>query len=196
MFDYDREYAEFKDIMERIIDTPTEEKRIQEELALFELRGWEKYVVLASDIIAKVERRIKPIIFGGSCWDSYAIRKAVNPRYDWSGLLQDKKSHDILFNDALRLDYSVIWTSGDYIIRDLVKLDSVLNECLAIPSLYVKEVITRNEDTKEERMIVSFSPIPDEDVELIAHETRESTPEETARLMKYLIIIIKAKKGI
>ena len=45
-------------------------------------------------------------------------------------------------------------------------------------------------------MIVSFSPIPDEDVELIAQETRESTPEENARLMKYLIIIIKAKKGI
>lgn len=189
-------YEEFKNRVLEVCRSAEETKRVQEEFALFEQRGWEKYVVLAADIIAKVETRIKPIIFGGSCWDSYAIRKAVDPHYDWSGLLQDKKSHDILFNDALRLDYSVVWAFDDWLVRDLIKLDSVLNECLAISGLHVKEVITKNEATKEERMIISFSPIPEEDIALIAHETRQSTPEEADNLRKYLIIIIKAHKGI
>ncbi len=88
MFDYTREYAEFKNYVERIYTAPEEKARITEEFALFEQRGWQNYIVLLPKIIKQIERNARSSYSysicdkDGTLYDSYAILKFIEVDFE------------------------------------------------------------------------------------------------------------------
>lgn len=185
-------YSDFKKRAEEVCIREDEKNRLKEEFDLFKKRGWEKYICFLADVLPTT---LIPYI-GGSCLDSYALRKVIEPQKEMLGLLKDEKCHDILFGDALRLNYPVKGLFKEDVVRNLMELHTFLDDCVVGSKLFSKEVITSKENEKSILMIISALPIPDDDVELIANESKDSTPEEASRLMQYLIINITASQGI
>ncbi len=189
-------YSELQKRVEGVCQRQDEKQRIEEEFIFFEKRDWEEYVSFLAEILSLTQNNLTPIKLGGSCLDSYVLRKFLEPQKELLSLLKDEKCRNILFNDALRLDFFITWSREEWIIRDLKKLDNIFENGIKDSGLQMREIITKEKGDKEEKVIISTSLIPDEDVSLIANETKESTAEETSKLLKYLIITIKTHIGI
>ena len=104
-------------------------------------------------------------------------------------IVEEAKS--ILFNDALRVRIkyiNVMGLSKGVLEEFQKKLDSMSSEL----GLKYKEKLIQN---NEERIIVSNTVIPTEDLDLIKNEQRDSTEEENEVLRKYLIIMLEYYTG-
>ena len=203
MFDYEREYSEFKSTVESMCTKPAELERVRKEFKLFEERGWQKYIVVLSKVVRGVQK--DGFLFNeictelGSARNSYALRKFRGGETDVNGLLGSRKGEEILFNDALRLTFSIHSPHDDFNVRSEINLDNILDPIVKQSGLFYQQKILRNEkpaDTshsrlQEELLVLSTAPISEEDFSLIVNETRESTDDEAARLRKYLIIKVK-----
>lgn len=203
MFDYDREYSGFKSEVESMCTRPAELERVRNEFKLFEERGWQKYIVVLARIMRGIEE--DGFLFDeictelGSARNSYALRKFRRGETDVNGLLGSRKGEEILFNDALRLTFSIHSPHDDFNVRSEINLDNILDPIVRQSGLFYKQKLLRNDNNpdcghrmyQEELLVLSTASIPDEDVSLIVNETKESSEEEAERLRKYLIIRVR-----
>ena len=157
-----------------------ETKRVLEEFALFEQRNWQNYVLFCVKLLKNLNE-----IISGSVKDSYVIRKYLKKDKDTSWL-NHKKSKDILFNDAFRLNVEIVWT------RQVIN-SKILKVLMQEEVLACKEKIT---NINSEILVLSDNEISDEEFEIILNEKKESTIEEIKVLQSVLIINITARVGI
>lgn len=81
-------------------------------------------------------------------------------------------------------------------VKSLEHLDAIFDPIVKESGLYYAQKILKNGASplsyitafQEELLVLSETPIPNADIELIATETRNSTEEEANRLRKYLIV--------
>ncbi len=201
MFDYEKEYSDFKNHLYEICTSQEERKRIDEEFELFERRGWQKYIVILSKIITGLEKDdvlqfdlARTCHEGGSSYDSYVLRKFRGENADvLRNLLTDNRSRGYLFNDALRLMFSIHSFDKNMNIKSIQHLDAILDPIVKESGLHYAQNLKSGpypwaKECNVELLVLSESKIPEEDFELIVNETRRSTPEEADRLRKYLIV--------
>ena len=195
MFDYDREYSGFKSEVESMCTKPAELERVRNEFKLFEERGWQKYIVVLSKIMRAIRNSGYSGTEGGSARDSYALRMySHSPGYE--GLIGNRRGEEILFNDALRMNYKIEEAHMHMNRTQIRTLDRILDPIVRDSGLQVRQKITKDRMTngvnfkgfQEELIVLSDEPIPDEDFNLILNETEESSECEAERLRKYLIV--------
>ena len=111
-------------------------------------------------------------------------------------LLTNEEAKSILFNDALRvrIRYIHVDTLSKGILEEFQGKLKNMSSVLGLE--YNRESIQNNKEKikekNEERIIVSNTVIPTEDLDLIKNEKRDSTEEENEVLRKYLIIMLES----
>ena len=115
-------------------------------------------------------------------------------------LLTNEEAKSILFNDALRvrIRYIHVDTLSKGILEEFQGKLKNMSSVLGLE--YNRESIQNNKEKikekNEERIIVSNTVIPTEDLDLIKNEKRDSTEEENEVLRKYLIIMLESYKTV
>ena len=199
-----KKWNQFRCEIEALSLTPKEKNRIDAEFTLFEERGWERYILLLSEIMkALKEKGVTGVSKGGSAWDSYVLGKLCIEKSDeLKKLLSDEKGRRILFNDALRMNWNVSLLFNEFTLRGIIELDAVLDPLVKESGLQMKQTVQEvhssgrrdnGRRTFVEYVVLSVKSIPEEDMFLILNEKRESSPEEADRLRKYLIIKVTAE---
>lgn len=185
-----------------------EQDRVQEEITLFEERGWVEYIPILVKLIRtyKSLSDIMPVWMNLSALDSYVLYKickseVVGKRLKWSKdtkMLRDNRSKGILFNDALRLSINVRnIVSNSHLLRRNEELRRPLDEILLDSGLnYEMLEIDRSDLSITQLVVVSTGDIPKKDIDVILNEKKESSKEETDILRKYLIIHFDVRLGI
>ncbi len=196
--DEKRRWKEFRESVDALCTTEREKKRVGKEFALFEERGWENYILLMKDIMKAMNPESGLCVQGGSVCDSYALEKYRTGETGELRLLLNEKGRQILFNDALRMNY-VLENPDSLMMEKIRNLDDVLDPIVLSSGLFKAQRLyedTTNDPAVARRMVeflvLSNEPIDEDDMDLIANETRNSTPEEAGRLREYLIVKIRA----
>ena len=163
--------------------------RLEEEVALFEDRQWCNYVALLSELIPYLEK--EHFILWKSARNSYLLNKAIY--FSERDITNDHKQKAILFNDALRLDAftPICFESSVAAFRAKI-MDQIL--CyLKEYGLFYKEVVFDNEKAESNTLLIisNSNNIPDEDVDVILNETKESSGSEAEVLRKYFLLTIR-----
>ena len=180
------------------ISTKEEKARIMEEDMLFEERGWKKYILFIGNCFSE-DRKADWNSYGGSARDSYLLYKVSFPDTVNTTLLTNEEAKSILFNDALRLKikYIHVDTLSKGILEEFQGKLKNMSSVLGLE--YNRESIQNNKEKikekNEERIIVSNTVIPTEDLDLIKNEKKDSTEEENEVLRKYLIIMLEYYTG-
>ena len=181
------------------ISTKEEKARIMEEDMLFEERGWKKYILFIGNCFSE-DRKADWNSYGGSARDSYLLYKVSFPDTVNTTLLTNEEAKSILFNDALRvrIRYIHVDTLSKGILEEFQGKLKNMSSVLGLE--YIRESIQNNKEKikekNEERIIVSNTVIPTEDLDLIKNEKRDSTEEENEVLRKYLIIMLESYKTV
>ncbi|MDD6841316.1 MAG: hypothetical protein PUD65_08430 [Spirochaetales bacterium] len=181
------------------ISTKEEKARIMEEDMLFEERGWKKYILFIGNCFSE-DRKADWNSYGGSARDSYLLYKVSFPDTVNTTLLTNEEAKSILFNDALRvrIRYIHVDTLSKGILEEFQGKLKNMSSVLGLE--YNRESIQNNKEKikekNEERIIVSNTVIPTEDLDLIKNEKRDSTEEENEVLRKYLIIMLESYKTV
>lgn len=184
------EYSEFKRKAESLCTGEDEKKCIAAEFALFEERGWEKYVVLLSKILGSI-KRVKHMHFSGSYKNSYTLSKVLCP--EWSS--PDCTAGGELFSDGLSFCSLAIWNpSAFWITRGIRKNDEIIRKAVDSSGLFVKRVVRQSDGDIIETTVVSTAPVPDEDVKTATKSPVSCTPEEKEKMKKYLIITMRERQ--
>ncbi len=194
------EFRSYEDLLNYVLSISTKEEkaRIMEENELFEKRGWKKYILAIGKYFPD-GMQYPWDFFGGSVRDSYLLYKVSFPNRVNSTLLKNKEAKSILFNDALRLKikYIKVDTLSRGILEEFQRKLDNMSSVLGLE--YIRESIQNNKEKikekNEERIIVSNTVIPTEDLDLIKNEKRDSTEEENEVLRKYLIIMLEYYTG-
>ena len=196
--DEKRRWALFRETVDALCTTDREKKRVEKEFVLFEERGWEKYILLMAEIMKAMNARPEFCLEGGSACDSYALGKYRTGETGELRLLLNEKGRQILFNDALRMNY-VLNEPSEQMMENVGKLDDVLDPVVLSSGLFKAQRLyedTTNDPLIAGRMVeflvLSTKPIDEDDMDLIVNETRNSTPGEAERLREYLIVRIRA----
>ena len=195
------DFRSYEEMLNYVLSISTEEEkaRIKEEDKLFEKRGWKKYILFIGNCFSE-DRKADWNSYGGSARDSYLLYKVSFPNKVNSTLLNNKESKNILFNDALRLKikYIHVDTLSKGILEEFQGKLKNMSSVLGLE--YNRELIQNNKEiikeNNEERIIVSNTVIPTEDLDLIKNERRDSTEEENEVLRKYLIIMLESYKTV
>ena len=111
-------------------------------------------------------------------------------------MTNDDKQRQILFNDALRLDaFSPICFEGS-VADSRAKIMDQIRCYLKEYGLFYKEVIFDNEKAESNTLLIisNSNNIPDEDVDVILNETKESSDSEAEVLRKYFLLTIRMAK--
>ena len=184
------DYPEFRRKAENVCVKEDEKKRIAAEFAVFEERGWEKYVVLLTEILGRIAS-VKHVHPSGSYKDSYAIAKVVNPAGDISCRQEDGE----LFPSGLSFCSLAIWRPVEFWITGKIrKNDEIIRNAVDSPGLYVRRAEGKAERDRIETTVVSTVPVPDEDVKTAVKSHDDFTPEEKERMKKYLIITVRERQ--
>ena len=194
------DFRSYEDLLNYVLSISNEEEkaRIMEEDELFEKRGWKKYILAIGKYFPE-ERRFSSDDFGRSARDSYLLYKVSFPDTVNTTLLTNEEAKSILFNDALRLKikYIHVDTLSKGILEEFQGKLKNMSSVLGLE--YIRESIQNNKEKikekNEERIIVSNTVIPTEDLDLIKNERRDSTEEENEVLRKYLIIMLEYYTG-
>lgn len=185
-----------------------EQDRVQEEITLFEERGWVEYIPILKNLLREYESLSEksPVWMNLSALDSYVLYKVcrskpVGKHLKWSKdtkMLEDKKSKGILFNDALRLGIKVRnIVRYNHLLRRNEILRRPLDEILMDSGLNYEIVeIDRSDLSITQLVIVSTGDIPKKDIDVILNEKKESSKEESDILRKHLIIHFDVRLGI
>ncbi len=194
-----KKWQQLKRDIEALPRTTKEKKRIDAEFKLFEERGWEKYILFLCEVMKALKKKgVAGAENGGSACDSYVLGKLSMERdKELKDLFSNERACQILFNDALRMNWNILWPHDEYTEKSIRELDALLDPLVKKSGLHVAQNIQKvypqrrgdnGRITVVEHIVLSTASIPDEDMYLILHEKRESSPEEAARLRKYLII--------
>ena len=194
------DFRSYEDLLNYVLSISNEEEkaRIMEEDELFEKRGWKKYILAIGKYFPE-ERRFSSDDFGRSARDSYLLYKVSFPDTVNTTLLTNEEAKSILFNDALRLKikYIHVDTLSKGILEEFQGKLKNMSSVLGLE--YIRESIQNNKEKikekNEERIIVSNTVIPTEDLDLIKNEKKDSTEEENEVLRKYLIIMLEYYTG-
>ena len=194
------DFRSYEEMLNYVLSISNEEEkaRIMEEDDLFEKRGWKKYIFAIGKHFSE-ERRFPSDFFGGSARDSYLLYKVSFPDTVNTTLLTNEEAKNILFNDALRLKikYIHVDTLSKGILEEFQGKLKNMSSVLGLE--YIRESIQNNKEKikekNEERIIVSNTVIPTEDLDLIKNEKKDSTEEENEVLRKYLIIMLEYYTG-
>lgn len=170
--------------------------RIEEEIRLFEERGWEEYVLFLANLLPRLNKSEALPFLSKSALDSYFLYKAENGSSINQDRLRNDKAKGILFNDALRLDIKLVWMRS-YWEEKIRVFNDIFKSEIKKHGLFSSERQTLNtKDDVSETVILSTSEIPEKDVEIIMNEKPDSTGSESGILRKYLIIRISIHNGI
>lgn len=194
------DFRSYEDLLNYVLSISDEKEkaRIMEEDDLFEKRGWKKYILAIGKYFPD-GMQYPWDFFGGSVRDSYLLYKVSFPNKVNSTLLKNKEAKNILFNDALRLKikYINVDTLSKGILEEFQGKLKNMSSVLGLE--YIRESIQNNKEKikekNEERIIVSNTVIPTEDLDLIKNEKKDSTEEENEVLRKYLIIMLEYYTG-
>ena len=194
------DFRSYEEMLNYVLSISNEEEkaRIMEEDDLFEKRGWKKYILAIGKYFPD-GMQYPWDFFGGSVRDSYLLYKVSFPNKINRTLLENKEAKNILFNDALRLKikYIHVDTLSKGILEEFQGKLKNMSSVLGLE--YIRESIQNNKEKikekNEERIIVSNTVIPTEDLDLIKNEKKDSTEEENEVLRKYLIIMLEYYTG-
>ena len=166
--------------------------RVFEEINLIGSRGWEPFILLLLEVLTK--KRSWPIELSGSAMDSYLLYLADGENNGCKNIdkLNNQKSRDIFFNDALRLNLNIVCAFQDILDTETLNLLNDINSIAESLNLTVHKM----DETGLWLAISKTGEIPDKDVEMIKNEKAESSPKEAEILRKYLLIKIRKWKGI
>lgn len=195
------DFRSYEEMLNYVLSVSTKEEkaRIMEEDMLFEERGWKKYILFIGNCFSE-DRKADWNSYGGSARDSYLLYKVSFPDTVNTTLLTNEEAKSILFNDALRvrIRYIHVDTLSKGILEEFQGKLKNMSSVLGLE--YNRESIQNNEEKikekNEERIIVSNTVIPTEDLDLIKNEKRDSTEEENEVLRKYLIIMLESYKTV
>ena len=185
---------EYNELKKKVIENSEEFEldRVNREFALFEKRGWEKYVCFVIDM---VKLGLFDISFGSSM-DSYVINKVLNGYSGSEFFLKKKRFEGYLFNDALRLDIRTPNNTGFrniYYDDDVLDIVDSMSEKLNEYGLNMREYLL---SFNNELFVISDGQISDEDFDIILNEKQKSTEKEADVLRKYLLFKITIFEGI
>ena len=195
------DFRSYEEMLNYVLSISNEEEkaRIKEEDELFEERGWKKYILFIGNCFSE-DRKADWNSYGGSARDSYLLYKVSFPDTVNTTLLTNEEAKSILFNDALRvrIRYIHVDTLSKGILEEFQGKLKNMSSVLGLE--YIRESIQNNKEKikekNEERIIVSNTVIPTEDLDLIKNEKRDSTEEENEVLRKYLIIMLESYKTV
>ena len=184
MFDYDREYAEFKFRVEYDYTTAKEKAKIKKELALFEQLDWQKYIVILPKVIQRIEEYAQYddsyTIRDTDCslFNTYAFLKFISQEFDAYGFPRDyKNSKESLSKSAISLTFYIQPTGENLNFNHIARcLEPIIEES----GLYCSQRILNNvtashlcDPTFQEALyIFSTSPIPISDTDSLSKENR------------------------
>ena len=141
--------------------------RIEEEIRLFEERGWEEYVLFLANLLPRLNKSEALPFLSKSALDSYFLYKAENGSSINQDRLRNDKAKGILFNDALRLDIKLVWMRS-YWEEKLRVFNDIFKSEIKRHGLFSSERQTLNtKDDVSETVILSTSEIPEKDVEIM-----------------------------
>ena len=166
--------------------------RIEEEAELFEKRGWCDYISFLYDLIPFLEK--EHFILWKSARNSHLLNHALY--YSNGDMTNDDKQRQILFNDALRLDAFTPTCFECSVAAFKAKIMDQILCYLNEYGLFYKEVVFDNEKAESNTLLIisNSNNIPDEDVDVILNETKESSDSEAEVLRKYFLLTIRIAK--
>lgn len=200
-------FEEFKSEALKRCRSEEETKRVSEEIELFSVRGWEKYVLL----VVKTIRGLQecgfdfPYELAGSALDSFAIWLiTTDDRKKKEGFLNNERRKGILFNDALRLSVCIHKMFAKEHPEFAVRLNSILEANFKELGLVYSEHLVKGRnplpmgspETDDDLIIVANNKIPKGDEKWVMTETREVREGEIEILHKYLILRVVMFGGI
>lgn len=204
MFDYEKEYAEFSNTVESLCLNPLEKDRVSKEFALFERRGWKKYIAVLTQIMRAVE---EDGVFGcdinpgsGTPFYSWALRKYMNDYRRSSIFDHCTRGGDVnLLYDAFRLNIVLLSAREEDNAEIMDRVCRIVNKTVRASGLeHERKMIAAGKDlpdgirrTRVEFLVLSETPVVKEDLDLIVHGMNEITPSEAERLARYMIIKIR-----
>ena len=187
-YGFDSDFIGFKGI---------EAVRIKKEAEIFQKRGWQEYILFLAAFLKELDKTgVKYTHSSKSAMDSYLLAKMVDPDFFDEHKVHNDNSLSYLENDALRLALNVV-TIRDNFKSEFEAIDKALKSALDKYPLKMKEILRENScDKMSELTILSHDAIPQEHIEIVQNETKESSDYEAEVLRKYLIITIDAKNSI
>ena len=194
----------FKQIKERVLTLPTnshqEYQRINEELELFEKRGWNDYIAFSINLLREFEDKIKFFFPSLSVMDSLFVRKALHPKDDFDKFVTKQHSKDILFNDALRLGIDIVYADPEELTYLTKIAGDITEEYLKRSRLCAraKGKPSKTQVGKYDKIVcaVSRKRVPTNDFEIIFNEEKDGPREEIDVLNKYFLIYVTSQVGI
>lgn len=200
-------FEEFKSEALKRCRSEEETKRVSEEIELFSVRGWEKYVLLVVNTIRGLQECgfDFPYELAGSALDSFAIWLLItDDRKKKEGFLNNERRKGILFNDALRLSVCIHKMFAKEHPEFAVQLNSILESNFKELGLVYSEHLVKginplpmgSPETEDDLIVVANSRIPKSDEEWVMTETREVREGEIEILHKYLILRVVMFGGI
>ena len=202
------DFEEFKSEALNRCKSEEETKRVLEEIELFASRGWEKYILMVVNTVRDVVEQISFINRDydliGSAMDSYAVRLLTSDKRKSKDFLNDEKKRGILFNDALRFTIrywdKTAMSDPEFENRLYGIVKSNIRE---LGLLYSEHFVTGinpraigSPNTKDNQIIVSKDPVPEDDERWILTETRKVREGEIEILRKYLILKVSMYSGM
>jgi len=193
----------FEQIKERVLSLPNskeELERINEELELFEAKGWNTYIAFAINFLKEIEEKVKFFFPNLSVMDSLFVNKALHPNYNYDKFLSKKHSKDILFNDALRLSIDIVYADNEerlylnrltaFIFKEYLARYHLYSRAKGVPDKYKVGVFNK--------IVCAISPskVPNDDFSVVFNEQRDGPREEINILNKYFLVYITSKVGI
>lgn len=190
----------FNEIKDEVLSsklTKAEIQRIDEELVLFEDRGWNDFIAFSINLIQELDDKFHFCFPHLSVMDSLFVRKALYPNDDYAWFLRKQRPRDILFVDALRLGIEII--EGDpKSLAYLSELNAfiVTNYARFCNMKYRGRVLERK--PAHGRMVLAMHPnyVPSADFNVIANERKDGPREEIDILRRYLIVDITYRVGM
>ncbi len=195
-----RTFEEIRDEVYNLPNTDEELLRLDEELELFEERGWNQYIAFAVNYLREMNEKVKFFFPSLSVMDSLFVNKAIHPDYNYDKLLSKQYSKGVLFNDALRLGVDIVYADPNelgylnqlaaLIFREFLRMSHLHADARAIPD--------KDKVGFAGKLVSAISPnfIPKEDMDVIVNEKSDGPRDEINILSKYLIVYVTCKVGI
>ena len=181
----------------KALSLPGEErKRVNQELSLFERRGWEEYILLLSDVLKAVDDNHPGCGEGGSALSSLALSLYSRGGKGAAEILSDEKGRASLFGGNLTMNWNIWWAKNKYTQQTVDSLESLVLPVIGVSGLhtvqkYVEYSPVKGKEQLEkenvEYLIVSTSSVPYSDYVLITDDGVERSEEDDERLKNYLV---------
>ena len=181
----------------KALSLPGEErKRVNQELSLFERRGWEEYILLLSDVLKAVDDNHPGCGEGGSALSSLALSLYSRGGRNAEDILSDEKGRASLFGGNLTMEWNIWWPKNRYTQQTVDSLESLALPVIGASGLhtvqkYVEYSPVKGKEQLEkenvEYLIVSTSSVPYSDYILITDDGVKRSEEDDERLKNYLV---------